>query len=216
MEKDYIYLFNHIPKCGGTSMKYVFRKWSRLKKDYYPPWAKGKKLERYISHPLNLEKIKPGSIICGHYVIDGVYLHQRYPQILKNPVYRIFTFVREPLNLRLSLLRFEIENKWLNGNEPIEQFLFDRPNWLCERFPCTDKNMDKVLSQYFHIGIMEDIQESFNCLAEKMNNPCITLPHLNSTKPCLFNITNAMKLEFYKVHEMDYHLYHKCRELRNA
>lgn len=209
---DYVYIFHHIPRCGGTSMREVFRKWFRCKIDYRPPWATGGRLERYRRRPLALEKLKPGTMVCGHFEVDGVYIHQRYPQALEDPRYRIITFLREPLSLRLSLLRYEIEQQRLVGDEPIERLLFDRPNWLCERFPCTADDMDVILDRYYFIGMTEDREAAFDRLADQLGKPRVALPHHNRTRPVEFPINDEMRAQFRQVHHLDYRLYHRCME----
>lgn len=212
---SYIYVFHHIPKCGGTSLYNAFNQWFKCKRDYRPPWAEGRRLEKFRSRPINLKKLKHGDMICGHYEIEGIYLSQRYPGIVKNPRFRIITFVRHPLSLRLSLLKHEIRHHRITGKEPIESLLFDRPNWISERFPLCDSNLHEILDNYFYIGIFEQLQLSFDFLADILHKPKIILSQKNRSKPRKFPITEEMKQKFQEVHQLDYRLYQYCLDRSN-
>lgn len=204
------YIFHHIPKCGGTSMKKSFSKWFRCRNDYRPPWAAGRRLERFSSTSIDLDRLNEGSMICGHFEVDSIYLHQRYPNALNNPEYRIITFVREPLSLRLSLLRHEIDHGRISGDEPIESLLFDRQNWLAERFQCSEENLEDTLDRYFFIGISEESQAGFDWLARTLGKKQVTLPRRNATRPRSFPISDSMRQRFYEIHALDCLLYRCC------
>lgn len=100
-----IYIFHHIPKCGGTRLLKALANWFILIKDFqtqwnmdYPPSAK-------------LENLTPWHCLCGHFEEDGYRLRQRYPEALSSDRYRVFTFIRDPLMVKLSLYWYETEYK---------------------------------------------------------------------------------------------------------
>jgi hypothetical protein len=149
-------------------------------------------------------------MICGHFEIDTIYLDQRYPSVFARGDFKVLTFVREPLPLRLSLLCHEIDHGRISGEEPIERLLFDRPNWLCKRFPCSEDDMFGVLSRYFFVGIAEESQAGFDWLADALGKKPVRLPRLNCSRPRTFDITPRMTKEFREVHALDYRLYDHC------
>lgn len=78
--------------------------WFILVRDYQMQWNK--------DYPpiTNLEKLTPWHCLCGHFEEDGYRLRQRYPEALSSERYRVFTFIRDPLLVKLSLYRYETEH----------------------------------------------------------------------------------------------------------
>lgn len=207
---EHVYIFHHIPKCGGTSMRKAFGKWFRCIRDYRPPWATGRKLERFRSRPVAMARLKGGTMVCGHFEVEGIYLHQRYPEVLGDPQYRIITFVREPLSLRLSLVRFEMNKGRRSPEEPLESLLLERPNWLSGRFPCSPDNHEEVLDRYFFVGVAERSQACFDRLADLLGKPHVKLGRRNRSGARSFEISEELRHRFEEVHHLDYALYRRC------
>jgi len=209
-KESFTYIFHHIPRCGGTSMRKVFEVWFNLCiEDYRPAWAMGKQLEKFKKNPVNLEKIGQNAIVCGHYEIDGIRLHQRYPQIFTQPHYRLITFVRDPLKLKLSLYKYEKKHNRIKSGEDIFEHLLKYSNVMCYILNCNANNMDELLSHYFFIGITDKSQDSFDELAYMLDKPRINLPKLHMVDQKI-ELSDEFITEFKERNALDYMLYEKC------
>ena len=128
--KNPVYIFHHIPKCGGTSVNKVLNHWFLIIRDYRSP------LSLNYKDKIDLNNLRSCHCLCGHFELNGYHIHQRYPQAIEEERYRIITFVRDPLQIQLSLYRYERKR-----NTPIakniEEHLFLRPNYLSNRLPAT-------------------------------------------------------------------------------
>jgi hypothetical protein len=205
----HVYVFHHVPKCGGTSMVQALEAWFDLWWDYRPAWAAGPALEDYGRTPLPLDDLPPGALVCGHFEIGGVMLHERYPQVWQDPRYRVFTFVRDPLECRLSLLRFELEHGRY-GEADVEERLLGRENFIQRVLHVDPTRMDEDLGRYFFIGLAEESQAGFDHLAARLGKPRLALPRVNRTTPRSLPITPAMVEEFRRRNRVDLALYARC------
>jgi len=209
-EELFTYIFHHIPKCGGTSMRKIFEVWfDRCVEDYRPGWATGERLKKFKKNPVNLEKIGRNGIVCGHYEVDGIRLNQRYPQIFIQSNYRLITFVRDPLKLKLSLYKYEKIYNRIESDEDIFQHLLENTNVMCYLLDCNAENMDEILSRYFFIGITDKSQDSLNELADILGKPRIKLPRLHAIDEPI-KLSDDFVGEFKERNALDYVLYEKC------
>jgi len=199
-----IYLFHHIPKCGGTSLVAALPQWFTVIHDY-------RDFEGNISEPLKLETLSFEHCLCGHFDVDGIYLHQRYPELFGNRKHQIFTFVRDPLMLKISLHYYE-KKHYVDNGRTLEESLLTRPNYMSERFPCTVDDYRKVIDRYFFVGIVEHAQESMDKLADLLAKPRLQLGVENqSERDSQFeNLSPKLLEKFRKENALDYLLYDYC------
>lgn len=141
-------IFIHIPKCAGTSIDILLKKWFR---------------EKFSRHGLNKEspyyrttpyEVKPGMCISGHFSRSkGIGVRDIYPE-----VDQWITFLRDPFEIALSYYFF-----WKRKRSFIPDFM---------PVPVTIDNYQEVLDNYFvHVGIVEALQASVDILADKLGFP---------------------------------------------
>jgi len=206
---EHVYIFHHVPKCGGTSMVQALEGWFDVWWDYRPAWASGAALAQYEQIPLPLDDLAPGTLVCGHFEMGGVKLAERYPQVWRDPRYRVFTFVRDPLQCRLSLLRYELDNGRC-GPADVEERLLDRTDFIQRVLQVDPARMDESLDRFFFVGITEDSAAGFDHLARRLGQPPLTLPRANTTEARDLGLSRAALAEFRRRNAVDAALYARC------
>jgi hypothetical protein len=201
-----VYVFHHIPKCGGQSVLQVLRSWFILVEDY--------RSESLYKKPADLSKLRTVHCLCGHFALEGYHICDRYPQIYGTDQFRLFTFLREPLQAKLSLYRYEKEHYDINLS--LEEHLLTRNNYLASIFPVTMDNYQDVLDKYFFVGIIEEAQASMDVLASLLNKPRQAIPWINKTNQGneleRSNIPVKFIEKFQQENQLDYALYHYARQ----
>jgi hypothetical protein len=205
-----VYVFHHIPKCGGTSMEKVLARWFVFVPDYRTGWSSD------IPGKKDLRKLRSGHCLVGLYDSEGYYLHQRYPEMLTSDRFRLITLVRDPLQVRLSLYHYEKKLKvgLYNQMNKLEDHVFSGGNYLADRFPATLENYKEVIDRYFFVGILEQPQASLDVLAYMIGKPPQEFPWENATRSHGGSASDGLSEEqvarFHEKNSLDYLVYDYC------
>ena len=200
--KNIVYVYHHIPKCGGTSLRRALAKWFVVKVDVGSPDTPETKI---------FDVTRMGAMHClaGHFGRNGYHLAERYPQVWADRErYKLFTLLRDPLKTKLSLRRYESERDHTDI-AALREHLLERPNYLASIFPCNEDNYKEVLDRYEFIGILEHSQESLDQLADFLGKPRVVLPHVNKTNSGsdTSKLDQALLDEFRETNALDYAIY---------
>ena len=207
---NYRYLFHHMPKSAGTSSSTLFHQWfSKLHPDYRPGW------ERHnLQAPLDLKTVGPGELVLGHFELPALRLSRRYPEIYNGKDWRMFSIVREPLELALSKYFFEHHQR---ADDPTFRPIslsasLRRKNRsdYCQHFNCNEKNWREVLDRYWFIGTIERLEESLGYIARTLDQPMVDIPWENTTpRPVEPDIEDVRA--YLRLNELDYEIYNEIR-----
>lgn len=219
---DYsIFIFNHIPKCAGTSFNQTLRSWFYLKMDYEPneiqyPNANELmiKSNKFEKSALDLNNLKPWEIVAGHYHHSRFSLSKRFPGIYENPKVRLITFVRHPLAHHLSMYKFGKKNghEFVRGLQ-LSDYMRKDTNFLARALECTLENYKTRIDTYFFVGIVEEYKESVKKLANKLGKPePKKISILNKTYSHSFykSLSEEEITLFEKNNKLDYMIYSYC------
>jgi len=208
-----VYFFHHIPKCGGTSMREALNGWFTVNSDYFI-----REKDHYVP-PVNLGHVNTNNCIIGHFGHPGYFIDERYPKIFKGfrarSRYRIFMFLREPLEMRCSLYRHDLlvgEDKQPNLAAAITTF----NNYYSRILNVTENNWKKKLDRYFFIGMADDLQTSFDLLGSLIGKPKLDLPISNTTASNHETSIDSLSAEqiddFKKANALDYQIFNYARQ----
>ncbi len=204
-ETEYIYIFNHIPKAGGTAARFVLAEWHTVIADYRRG-ASETETRRFVHNRLELSTIRRPAVVSGHYGLPGARLHERYPEVFDNPRYRLITFVRDPLETAVSMF-FYVKKLGRQGfSDDLEHYLRHYRTDYAGVLNCRDGQCDEALERYWFVGVTEQFTQSFEALSRKMKQPYVVPPKLNTTlrsaKPsagsvAVFKKNNALDYDIY-------------------
>ncbi len=201
----YRYLFHHMPKTGGTSVKSVLSQWFDIVEDYREPWAYS------APPPVNLDALGPGGMLAGHFAADRIPLSERYPETLDPERWRRICFIRDPLERVISIhayekaLRFEYDQTYRPLS--LDDYLRRNHGIFLSHFECSAETWRDALDRYWFIGTLERLPECFDYLAAALRKPPPNvLPHDNATPrketpspeaAAVFRDNNAVEFEIY-------------------
>jgi hypothetical protein len=210
LEGEVRYVFHHMPKAGGTTCRAVFRRWFRERAEYRRPWATSG-----FPAPIDLDSLEADEILSSHFESDiaAFRLKNRHPRILEDPRFRLFTLVRDPLEIALSTHAFELamrqpDETW--SPLPLGEYLRTASGAFLLHFDCTADDWRQVLDRYWFIGTLDRLEECLAFLAREMGKPLGEVPRLNET-PRAEQPDPADVETFRRNNRLDYEIYEEIR-----
>lgn len=219
LKKRPAYFFHHLIKCGGSSLGVVLSRWFKFETDMYDKvegidqsyrYDYDCNINQFKKYKFNIENLSSDYCIRGHYQHEGILIHQRYPEIFRRKdEFKVFTFVREPFNVLISLYYFAKKRGYNYHNLSLETYLKTTSNFLAQLLNCNEENYKEVLDRYFFIGIVDRMQESFDKLATILGKRKIKVPQYNTTEKDsqVSELTPEFIEEVKKLNELDYKIY---------
>lgn len=208
-----LYIFHHIPKCGGSSVRQALHQWFHVNDDHYDD------ITHQAQPPLDLTKFNTSNCICGHFGHEGYMLDQRYPQVFNSfrarKKYRVFCFLRDPLQMRCSLFR---HSAMLGNIQPdsLAEGIMLLNNYYARIIGLNKSNYRQKLDKYFFVGIADDLQASFDVLSELIGKPRLELPTINITdrepQTQIDFLTTDQILRFKQANKLDYQIFEYALE----
>ena len=209
--KKSVYVFHHLMKCGGSSLVIALNNWFILQNDYL---EKSNDINFFMKYKYHIEEFTEDYCLTGHFQYEGIYLYQRYPEIFRmNDKFKIFTFIRDPLKIRISLYYYIMQQGGNNDKSfSLNNSILIENNFLSNLFPCDESNYKEVLDKYYFIGIVDKMQESFDKLADLLGKRKIKLPIVNNTikDSQISELSDETIQEFKNKNSLDYKIYDYC------
>ena len=203
-----IWLFHHIPKTAGTTLNSFLSNNFIVFKDYRLGWSNN------ISKPMNIRYFDERMCISGHFDFGhNLTFNKRYAdQLVKyDKTFRVITFLRDPLELRISLFKYLRSNDQIEGEIEIEDFLLSERNFLAKAMNCNDSNYREVINSYYFIGFVEEFQDSLSKLSQLIGLEAYEVKTKNASTSELY-LDNEIKKRFYTNNSLDYNIYSFAKE----
>ena len=205
------YVFHHLPRCGGTSLRTSLKELKNIYNDYRLGWG-----SLYpIKYPIS--RFDHKDCLAGHFETEGNFLFQRYPEIFYNRRFIVFTFIRHPLSLSISNYYYRLK-QGEKVDPDIRVHLQKTVNYLANVLNVNSQNYKKILDRYDFIGIFEEYDESLAQLSTLLGSESLNEKNINKAKTndLLNSITQEDIDNFKKQNELDFEIYKYCLNRFNS
>lgn len=209
-----VYMFHHMPKCGGSSVVKALEQWFCINTDYFNRNEKKPDVIANKHLAIDLSTLSRNNCVCGHFGHPGYHINERYPQVfdsfLASYRFRVFSFLRDPLEMRCSLYRHQLKNDQLQTDK-LNDAININNNYYSRIFRVNENNYKEKLDQYYFIGLADDLQNSFDQLAHKLKKPILSLPIMNTSQNTSLSTSSKLTAkqitEFKMANSLDYLIY---------
>ncbi len=174
-----VYLYHHLPKCGGRSFVQGCLQWFPGKHEKIGRFPGRERIAEFARTRLDFDELPQPCFVHGHLVNDGIRPFERYGDYIAAGRCAVITIVRDPLERAVSAY-FHRQKRGLPWPEPLEQWLFRGRNKIARYLGVSAMgDWPARLDQYLLIGTTESLQMTLDIMAKKTGNPPVSSPHLN-------------------------------------
>lgn len=209
------YMFHHIPKCGGTSFNRFLDSVFNVTMDYHNaggPKANPALFERYLTNPVDLLALNENDCICGHFNLEGIFLHQRYPHLEKLQ-HRKFSVIREPFETAKSGVYFNVKRGVFDAMSPdaIGKKILGRANIMAKTLGITSVGeIDKVLDRYWFIAPLDQIETAARIIEQVTKRSGKSVEHVNTTQKPDHSLDEKLEAKFRERSSLDCAIYERA------
>jgi hypothetical protein len=177
-----IYLFQHLPKCGGNSFITSSGTWFAFRQgDQAGSYPGKEQLAEFAKKPLDLDRLPDNTLVHGHLVRPGIRPQERYGDYLAQKKCALFSIVRNPLERAISgyFHRIRVGRQ---RETTLSAFIARLENPMAKQLGCLKiADREAWLDQYLFIAVCDEMQLSFDVLAAKLGKPRLEAKRLNQS-----------------------------------
>lgn len=216
MEKV-IYLYHHVPKCGGRSFIKQCDLWFPRFHERIGSYPSRERIAEFARTRLNFDELPAPCLIHGHLVSDGVRPFERYGDYIAAGRCRVMTIVRDPLERNISAF-FHRRKKGREWPGTLDSWLQNGRNKTAKFLGVNESNWRERLDAYFLVGTTERLQTASDLLAKLTGNPAGETPHLNPSTRDKYDLSEDTLEKFRTENALDFaiHRYADERLQRDA
>ncbi|MGH8046466.1 MAG: hypothetical protein ACREKL_04405 [Chthoniobacterales bacterium] len=216
MEKV-IYLYHHLPKCGGNSFIRTCALWFPPRREMIGSYPDRERIAEYARTRFNYDDLPENCFVHGHLVSRGIRPFERYGDYIESGKFRVVTIFRDPLERTVSAW-FHQQKKGRQWEGTFEDWLCRIRNQFSKYLGVTRDNWRERLDAYFLVGTMESLQLTADLMAAKTGQSRLEVPHLNRSPRSEYELSEECVQKFIADNALDYEIYRYSQErlLREA
>jgi hypothetical protein len=179
--QDTIYIYQHVPKCGGQAFRLACQNYFHLLLEKPPKKTDPRAWQEFLNGKVDFSTIPDRTMICGHLIHDGIRPRERYAEEIARGNVRIITVLREPIERAISAYFFR-QRQGKQTEPQVGRHLQKVKNPMAHQLGLKDQDPRAFLESYFFVGVTEYMQTSIDLLSRLVGEPTVEVPVNNVTK----------------------------------
>lgn len=210
MDSFDVYIYQHVPKCGGRSFIEVCRKHLHKVADSPPPFPTKQQRAEFQKTKKDLSTLPTRTFLHGHLIHRGIRAFERYGKEMKEGKCAVLTIIRDPLERALSEY-FHRKKRGLDSGT-VREWLAQHSNNICGNLGIRMKGAKPVEDFFLMIGTTERLQDSVNVFAHLAGFPTEEIGRVNASPREVLDVTEKDLEAFRNANSEDYALYAYAQE----